>query len=33
MRSLDSWATRKGDTPEDKRATIVVRVPRRQRPW
>ncbi len=33
MRSLDSWATRKGDTPEDKRATIVVRVPTRQRPW
>jgi uracil-DNA glycosylase len=33
MRSLDSWAVRSGTTPEDKRATIVIRVPRRERPW
>jgi uracil-DNA glycosylase len=32
-RSLDAWASRKGATTEEKRATIVVRVPRRQRPW
>ena len=24
---------RKGATPEDKRATLVVQVPRRERPW
>jgi hypothetical protein len=33
MRSLDAWAARRGDTVEDKRATLVVTVPRRQRPW
>jgi uracil-DNA glycosylase len=33
MRSLDTWASRKGATPEDKRATLVVQVPRRERPW
>jgi uracil-DNA glycosylase len=33
MRSLDAWASREGATPEDKRATLVVQVPRRQRPW
>ncbi|HET7505054.1 MAG TPA: uracil-DNA glycosylase family protein [Kofleriaceae bacterium] len=27
MRSIESWAVRKGDTPEDKRATLVVTVP------
>ena len=33
MRSLDAWASRQGQTPEDKRATLVVEVPRHQRPW
>ena len=33
MRSLDAWATRKGATTEEKRATLVVRVPTHQRPW
>lgn len=33
MSSLDAWASRKGADTEEKRATIVVRVPRRQRPW
>jgi hypothetical protein len=33
MRSLDAWASRQGPTPEDKRATLVVEVPRHQRPW
>jgi uracil-DNA glycosylase len=32
MRSLDSWATRKGETPDLKRATIVVSVPKEARP-
>ena len=33
MRSLDAWALRRGEDAEAKRATIVVTVPRRQRPW
>jgi hypothetical protein len=33
MRSLDPWAERAGEDTEDKRATIVVRVPLLQRPW
>ena len=33
MRSLDAWASRTGATADDKRATLVVQVPRRQRPW
>ena len=33
MRSLDAWAARKGATPEEKRATLVVTVPRRFRTW
>lgn len=33
MRSLDSWAVRKGDTTDEKRATLVVRIPKRERPW
>ena len=33
MRSLDPWAERAGEDTEDKRATIVVRVPQLQRPW
>lgn len=33
MRSVDAWASREGDTLEDKRATLVVKVPPRQRPW
>ncbi|CAN5789975.1 uracil-DNA glycosylase [soil metagenome] len=33
MRSLDSWAVRSGATPDEKRATIVIRVPRRDRSW
>lgn len=32
MRSLDAWARRDGATPEEKRATIVVRIPRTARP-
>jgi uracil-DNA glycosylase len=31
MRSLDAWAVRRGPTPGDKRATIVVTVPARHR--
>jgi hypothetical protein len=33
MRSLKTWATRKGDTTETKRATVVVTVPKGERPW
>ena len=33
MRSLKQWATRKGTTPEAKRATSEVRVPTGERPW
>jgi uracil-DNA glycosylase len=33
MRSLDSWAVRKGETTDEKRATLVVRIPKRERPW
>jgi hypothetical protein len=33
MRSLSTWATRKGDTAEAKRATVVVTVPKDERPW
>ena len=33
MRSLDAWALRRGEDAEAKRATIVVTVPRKQRPW
>jgi hypothetical protein len=33
MRSLKQWATRKGTTPDAKRATIEVRVPVGERPW
>lgn len=33
MRSLKQWATRKGDTAEAKRATVVVTVPAGERPW
>jgi hypothetical protein len=33
MRSLKQWATRKGSSPELKRATIEVRVPTGERPW
>jgi hypothetical protein len=33
MRSLKQWATRKGSTPEAKRATIEVKVPAGERPW
>lgn len=33
MRSLDAWASRKGATTEEKRATLVIRVPTHQRPW
>ncbi|HWO17636.1 MAG TPA: uracil-DNA glycosylase family protein [Kofleriaceae bacterium] len=32
MRSLDSWAVRRGETPDEKRATIVVTVPKDARP-
>lgn len=33
MRSLDAWAARLGEDAEAKRATIVVTIPRKQRPW
>jgi len=33
MRSLKGWAARKGDTAEAKRATVVVTVPKGERPW
>ncbi len=33
MRSIDTWAVRKGDTTDAKRATLVVTVPKRHRPW
>ena len=33
MRSLDAWAARLGPDTDTKRATIVVTVPRAQRPW
>ncbi len=33
MRAVESWATRSGETTEDKRATVVVRVPKVHRPW
>lgn len=33
MRSLRTWAQRKGDDAEEKRATVVVRVPPGERPW
>ena len=33
MRSLRTWARRAGETPEDKRATIEVVVPKPERPW
>jgi uracil-DNA glycosylase len=33
MRSLDAWASRSGTTPDEKRATLMVKVPRNARPW
>jgi hypothetical protein len=33
MRSLRQWATRRGDSVDDKRACIEVVVPRAERPW
>lgn len=33
MRSLDAWALRRGQDAEIKRSTLVVTVPRKQRPW
>jgi uracil-DNA glycosylase len=33
MRSLDAWATRTGDDPDAKRATITVRVPPAAATW
>jgi uracil-DNA glycosylase len=33
MRSLDAWAARSGATPDQKRATLMVTVPRDARPW
>jgi uracil-DNA glycosylase len=33
MRSVRQWATRKGDTPEARRACIEVVVPSGERPW
>jgi hypothetical protein len=32
MRSLDAWASRSGTTPDEKRATLMVKVPRNARP-
>ena len=33
MRSVNTWASRVGDTADDKRATVVVTVPAELRPW
>ncbi len=33
MRSVKQWAARKGEADEEKRATIVVTVPKDERPW
>lgn len=33
MRSVEKWADREGSTREEKRATIVVTVPKGERPW
>ena len=33
MGGLDAWAARRGENAEEKRASIVVRVPRAARPW
>ena len=33
MRSLKTWATRTGTTPEAKRATIEIVIPKGERPW
>lgn len=33
MRSVESWARRVGESTEEKRATIVVTVPKPHRPW
>ena len=33
MRSLEAWATRQGTTPDEKRATIEVVIPKDLRPW
>lgn len=33
MRSLSAWAVRRGETIEEKRATISIAVPRDERPW
>jgi hypothetical protein len=33
MRSVTTWALRSGRTEEDKRATITVTVPAKERPW
>lgn len=33
MRSLKTWAARRGDSAEAKRATVVVTVPKAERPW
>lgn len=33
MRSLEAWAVRKGETVDDKRATVVVTIPRPHRNW
>jgi hypothetical protein len=33
MRSLHQWATRIGDTPDTKRATLQITIPTGERPW
>ena len=33
MRSLKQWASRQGDSAEDKRAQVLVRIPPKKRPW
>ena len=33
MRSLEAWASRQGDTTQEKRATVVVKIPRPHRAW
>jgi uracil-DNA glycosylase len=33
MRSIEAWAVREGETTETKRATLVITVPKKHRPW
>ena len=33
MRALEAWASRQGENPQEKRATVVVNIPRPHRAW